>query len=348
MQRWRHREATDQQRATAAEASRYRAEAAQVRRALERKQAEVALGLIRRPFAERQALASQYATLYGESIYNALTTRLSGRDAQRAAAIWTDDAVTADRLALEGDLERQAKVEADTKGAEELAQAFPSVGEAIKAKRRAARSAVEARLEGIATAEQPDTASGRAAGREHLAEVLAGPTGSGGRLDERVRATGDRVTSAIIDRGEPEELAARLARSDAEGTLTARDLEAALRHLRILARKAAIREIEHQPAALAPQAANVLQAVTDGYYQRFQDHFDQVATKRKLTEALKLGSDVEEARNRELVTGNGTLPPWRELDLALRRSPKDMDRVRQVLDELTRSDIDDPREGVLG
>jgi hypothetical protein len=331
--------AEEQRRAAAAETSRYRAEAAQVRRAIERKQADAAIALIRRPDAERQALANQYQVLYGESLYNALTTRLSGRDRERAAAIWIGDMVTADRLALEGDLERQTKVEAETREAEELASAFPSVGDAIKAKRREARTAVEARLAGIAAADQPDTASGRAAGREHLAQVLGGTSAAGATLDSRVRATGDRVAEAIIDQGEPEQLAARFARADTEGTLTSRDLEAGIRELRVLARRAAIREIMHQPAALAPQQDRVLQVITDGYYQRFRDHFDEVATKRKLDQALGMGSAVDAERNRALLAEHGSLPAWRELDLALRRSPKDMDRVRHIMEARTREEM---------
>lgn len=332
-------EADDRRRAAGAEASRYRAEAAQVRRAIERKQGDVAIALIRRPDGERQALATAYDSLYHESLYNALVMRLAGRDGERAAAIWIGDTVTADRIALEGDLERQSTTEADAKEAAELAEAFPAAGDQITRKRREARAAVEARLTEIAAADQPDTAGGRAAGREHLAQVLQQPTASGTPLGERLKATGDRVAAAIVDQGEPEELAARLARADVEGTLGARDLEAAMRQLRVLARRAAVREIERQPEALAPQAEQVLQVVTDGYYQRFQQRFDRDDTKRTLDKALAIGDDAQEERNRALLAAEGSLPAWRELDLALRQSPKDIDRARRVLGSRTREEV---------
>lgn len=50
----------------------------------------------------------------------------------------------------------------------------PLLGAEITCKCRGARSAVEVRSIEIAAADQPDTASGRAAGRDHFAKVLGG------------------------------------------------------------------------------------------------------------------------------------------------------------------------------
>ena len=72
----------------------------------------------------------------------------------------------------------------------------------------------------------------------------------------------------------------------------------------------------------------------------YRDYLEVHGIGVQLTEALEVGSDVEETRNRELIAGKGSLPTWRELDLALRRSPKDMDRVRRILDGLSHSDVE--------
>jgi hypothetical protein len=320
-------------------ANRLRAEAAAVRKAIEKKQGEAAIELIRRPHAERQALADHYQTQYGESLYNALG-RLSGRDAQRAHALWIDDTVTADRLALEGDLERQASADAEARKFAELADAFPAVGQVYKQRQRAARAAVESRLEGVAAGDQPGTTGGPAQGREHLAAVLAQPGTSDQTLATRLGAASDPVVAAIVDRGEPEQLAARLARADVEGTLKAADLAGGLQHLRALARRAAIREIEHQPAALAPQADNVISILTDGYYRRFADEFDKVDTKRPLAKVLaSVGGAVERERNQALLAGKGALPAWQEMDLALRSRPRDMAAVRGILGRLDHQEV---------
>ncbi len=322
-------------------ANRYRAEAAAIRKAIDKKQGDAAIELIRRPHAERQMLADHYQTQYGESLYNALA-RLPGRDAQRAAALWIDDTVTADRLALEGDLERQATADADARKYAALADAFPSVGQVVKQRQRAARSAVESRLEGVAAGDESGTAGGHAQGREHLAAVLAQPGAGDRTLAARMGATSDPVIAAIVDRGEPEQLAAHLARADMEATLKAADLAGGLRRLRAIARQAAIREIEHQPGALAPQADNVISVVTDGYYQRFAEEFDKVDTKRPLAKVLtSLGGAVERERNQALLAGKGAMAPWQEMDFALRARPRDMETARAILGRLTRQEVDE-------
>ncbi len=328
----------DQARETnEAEDNRHRVEAAQIRRLIEGGSGEAAIAMVRRPDVERQAMATQYKALYGQELYIDLTTRLKGAFAARAAATWIGDTVLADQIALEADLANERKVEADAADLEQLTNGFftpASTQMAAKAivqqRRREARGHVEARLVGIAEAGEQDTGEGRAAGREHLAEVLKGPGSTDVTLGAQVQGLGDRGAEAIVARGEPEELAARLARADVEGSLKAADLEAAIRQLRVLARRMAISEIERQPA-LATQAESVLRAITDGYYQRFQKRFDSDDTKRTLDKALALGNDAEEERNRALLAEQGSLPAWRELDLAMRQSPRDMDRIKGIL-----------------
>jgi len=168
--------------------------------------------------------------------------------------------------------------------------------------------------------------------------VLQGPAAAGGTLGAQVGAIDDPVAKAIVEQGEPEELAARMARADGEGSLKAGELEKALRQLKNLARSAAIRQIQHDQS-LAPQAEHVIAATVADYYQRFQRRFDAVDTKRPLDKALSLGDDEDEERNRDLVQYAGSIPPWRELDLALRQHPRDMDRVRTVLNGRDQTDI---------
>ena len=182
-------------------ANRYRAEAAVIRKAIEKRQGAAAIELIRRPSSERQALADHYQGQYGESLYNALQ-RLPGRDAQRAAALWVDDTITADRLALEGDLERQASADAEARKYAELAAAFPSVGHVVQQRQRAARAAVESRLAGVAEGDQAGTAVGPAEGREHLAAVLGQPGAGDRTLATRLGTTSDPVIAAIVDQGD--------------------------------------------------------------------------------------------------------------------------------------------------
>ncbi len=328
--------------AAAASTSRYAAEAAELKAALDRGAAEAVLAMIRRPDAENQALAEQYQRHFHESLYNALVTKLKGRDAERAAALWIGDLVTADRLALEGDIERQKAAEADVARFGAAAEVMPDIGDKLKSRRREARAAVESRVEAVGGEGQAATAEERAQGREHLRAVLAQPEAGGVTLGAQLGVGTSSVVTAIAEGDEPEALAARLARADAERSLKAADLEGAIRQLRGLARATAFREIEHQPAALAPQSEAVIDAVTQGYYQRFQERFDRDNPARPLAAALaSIGGGVERERNQALLAGRGELPEWQELDFALRREPKDMDRVRRILGRKTRTQVDD-------
>ncbi|MFN8520655.1 MAG: hypothetical protein U0667_14970 [Chloroflexota bacterium] len=330
-----------------AEANRYRAEAATIRRHIERTEGEQAIAMVRRPDPERQALAGQYRTLYGTELYLDLTTRLKGTDAARAAATWIEDYVTADSLALGAELARQRSVDAaatilesagsgDLLGPSTMDLATRELG---RRNRREARGKVEQRLAGIAAAGEQDAQGDRTAGREHLAQVLdrAGAT-PGATLRTELAAQGGRVAQAIVVDDEAQELAARLARADVEGTLKVADLEAALRHLRSVARRVVVERITRQPD-LAPFAEQLLVATTAGTYDAFRRRFDADDTKRTLDKALDIGGAVEEERNRALLGSLGELPAWRELDLALRRDPKDMDRVRAILGRKDRPTI---------
>jgi hypothetical protein len=320
----------------AASTRRYAAEAAALKAALDEGDAETALTLIRRPMAENQALADQYYRHFDQYVYFALVASLRGRDLQRAAALWRGDLITADRLALEGNVERLEKAE-DLVG---RGIWLPDLADKMR-RRQEARAAVESRLETIGRSGDKGPAENPAQGREHLAAVLA-QGDDHGTLAAKLGVGKDSVVSALVQRQEPEELAARLARADLEGSLNSADLEAALRRLRTLAREAALREIEHQPAALGPLAENVLAAVTLGYYLRFRERFEHDDTKRSLDKVMaSVGGDVEGERNRALLARQGALPAWQELDFALRRQPKDMDRVRRVLGNKTKRQVDE-------
>ena len=334
--------ADEARQAAAVAASRNRAEAAQLKAALDDAKSETVIGLIRRPAPERQVLAEEYQRQFGAPLLYAITLGLKDPLAvQRATAIWIGDTVLADRIALQGDLASQQKVDAAAKEVEDslsIRLTNPVMIEVAKRQQKAAKAQVEARLATIAAADQPDTTEGRAASREHLAAVLQGPAAAGGTLGAQIGAIDDPVAKAIVEQGEPEELAARMARADGEGSLKAGELEKALRQLRTLARGAAIRQIQHDQS-LVPQAEHVIEATVADYYQRFQRRFDAVDSKRPLDKALSLGDDEDEERNRALVAYSGSMPPWRELDLALRQHPRDMDRVRTILNNRDQPDI---------
>ncbi len=344
---------TEQQAAAAREAAfgRFTAEAAGLKKALDKDDTETVLLMIRRPMNEQQELAKHWDRMFHESLYNALQSKLKGRDAQRAAALWGGDMVTADRLALEDALAYQQMVEGfierhDPKG--QLVAAAASFGgglaldvtNKIKQARASARARIEERLAAIAQSGDSGPAANPAEGKAHLAKVLDQAGGAAGPLRPRIDAVSDAVSRAIIEQKEPEELAARLARADLEGKLKPTELEGALRRLRSLARSAAVREIEKHPG-LASQADKVLGALTNTYYQRFQSEFERVDTKRPLYKAIgDAGNDPAAERNQALIETNGSLPAWRELDLALRQKPKDMDRVRQVLNSKSKDEIE--------
>ncbi|MBX3030072.1 MAG: hypothetical protein KF809_07910 [Chloroflexi bacterium] len=338
-----HVTADQERERTTAEVNRTRADAATIRRHIERKEGEQAIAMIRRPNAERQALASQYLALYRTELYLDLTSRLKGIDVARVAATWIDDHVTADRLALESDLARQRRVDTAASMLESAnhglfgpTTADLATRELGKRQRREARARVEARLAGIAAAGEQDAGGDRASGREHLGKVLdqAGST-PGVTLRSELASQGDRVAQAIAVDDEARELASRLARADVEGTLKHADLEAALRHLRTVARRIVVERVTRQPD-LAPFAEQLLIATTASTYDAFRKRFDADDTKRTLDQALGIEAlfgitTVEQERNRALLESEGSLPAWRELDLALRRTPKDMARVRTVL-----------------
>jgi hypothetical protein len=343
--------ASDQQAKAAAAASRHRyaAGAAAIKAALDRGDADAALGMLRGP--DRQALAEQYQLHFHEPLFDTLLTQLKGRDRERAQALWSGDLASADRLALEGDLERLQKAK-DEAAKFESASMFADLADKLKQRTLEARAKLESRLEAMRA--QPAGEAAAQEGRSHLQAVLAKAAGTSGPTVEKALAS-DPAFKALAYDDEPEVLAARLARADLEGSLRIEDIEAALRLLRKKAEAAAeaadfLRSL--QDPAQAPGADADSSAISRNYYERFEARFDDVA-KRSLSSVLAplaadatvfdelraTGSEVERERNRALLAARGVLEPWQELDFALRRKPKDMDRVRRVLGGLTRSQV---------
>ena len=129
--------ADEARQAAAVAANRYRAEAAQARSALDDGKSEAVIALIRRPTAERNALAQEYQRQFGTPMFYAITVELKDPVAvQRATAIWMGDNVLADRIALQGDLANQQKVESAAREVEESL-----VGQAREPRGRRAREA---------------------------------------------------------------------------------------------------------------------------------------------------------------------------------------------------------------
>jgi hypothetical protein len=338
----RHSEETQAQQVADATANRYRADAAQVKRALDGGKAEELLGLIRRPYPERQALAAEYKRQFGVALVGDMVARLGGPETQRAMAIWSGDNVLADRIALTKEVADAERTEAAVKGFEaswsyQHGMASPVELYLLKQQRQEAQAKLEARLRSVGEASDPDSFEARAEARAHLGAVLEGVQ-DGSTLGARIGSLGDPVMAALMSGDEPEQLAARLGRADAQDKLTAAELERGIRDLRALARKSAIRLVMHD-RSLVPRAEAVIDETIADFYKRFKARFDQVDTRRGLEQALALGDDAQEARNRALLAAEGALPAWRELELALRQDPRDMDRVRLILNGRSGADI---------
>lgn len=160
-------------------------EAAQFRGALKKRAVDEALELLRRPKEARDALDAAYRTHSGEPLIVGVTSLLFGNDMMRAIAMHNGDEILADRLALEGEVAKRDKAEAEAALLERFAP-----GSATD-RRREARGKVEARLEGIART-------------GHLAEVL-GPNGVKGELAAEVGAGKNAVAAAILEGKAPED-----------------------------------------------------------------------------------------------------------------------------------------------
>ncbi len=308
-------------------------QAAQFRGALKKRAVDEALELLRRPKEARDALDAAYRTHYGQPLIVAVTTLLSGNDMMRAIALLNGDEILADRLALEGEVAKRDKAEAEAALLERFAP-----GSATD-RRREARGKVEARLEGIART-------------GHLEEVL-GPDGVEGELAAKAGADKDAVAAAIIEGKGPELLGARLARIDAEGSIKPADVEDALRRLTAKADSAGRRLILRNPR-LEPQAESLVSAVRQGYFARFEAAFDNSKTRRTFKQVMAgqpasfndlmssggmEGADLE--RNRALFEQRGKMDEWQVVYYALKREPKDIDRVREILDSKTEAGVVD-------
>ena len=161
-----------------------------------------------------------------------------------------------------------------------------------------------------------ETAAGRAAGREHLQEVL-GKDDPGGLLAAKIGIGKDAVMTAIAKGDEPEELGTRLARADAERDLSPAEVESVLRELRQLAQAMTDRTVDAQPEEMqAPMRTALGDLVIEGYYQRFTASFDTAHVKRRFADVLvgkagaeekslaSLGISVEQARELTGTSGD--------------------------------------------
>ncbi|HUG48086.1 MAG TPA: hypothetical protein VMP67_06700, partial [Candidatus Limnocylindria bacterium] len=320
---------------TKASGARARAQAIELKVWLDKGQKEKIIGLLAKlatPAAadEKKALSDAYAGQFGEQLYKALTARLKGRDQERVIALWMEDTATAERLALQADLEKLKKAEAQAEKFAPLAKSgiMAKTSKQIQQQRTDARAAVEGRLESIGQE-----------GGDKLQAVLGEGT-EGQAVAEQLGVGKDAVITALVRGDRPEALALRLARSDREGTLKAAEIEETLLELRQAAEKEASRQ---RSAAGRETGAPPLATaeVVNSYFARFQARFAAERPVRLFVQLLagSVGNKVERERNTALLLQQGVLPEWQELYFAISSSRKDMERVRQILGSKTRSEI---------
>ena len=176
----------------------------------------------------------------------------------------------------------------------------------------------------------------RELGHKHLAAVLGQDTGSGD-IRARMGVEGNAVLKAIVEGDAASELGAKLARKDMEGSVTAADVEGALRQL----------------GSMVPQSDQP-DAAVDGTFQAFRAAFDTNNKKRTLAQVMagqpktmddlmsSVGVDQRDLeKNRALFEQRGQLPEWQELFFALTRDPKNLPKVREILGSKTRSEVED-------
>ena len=144
----------------------------------------------------------------------------------------------------------------------------------------------------------------------------------------------DKVLGFLRRGNVPEVTAMRLVRADREGKLTQAMIEEALRTLRDEAELEAYQSVAE--LNLGPVVPLITPLFVSGYYKRFEQEFDWQSAggttlKGILANAASstgiaswVADPVLAERNQALIANGGYLPPWQELDFALRAKPKDM------------------------
>jgi hypothetical protein len=333
--------------ATRVAASAWNAKAGALRAAIERRNADQAIELIPGSFPERKALDAAYLRLFGESAQAALMMRL-GPDAPRAIATWFGQQTLADRAGLERATQEKQKADRETDKLEQATKLLGMGGEAVKERRRAASEKLEAKVRAV---------RGRDEGGAHLAAVL-----EGGDLASKVGIGRDPVVSAVAAGRIADEMGARLARDDRTKEVSTTQAEGVLRELRSLAEVAAEQQIAKDPDTLEARRDEISRTVVAEYFDGFRKAYDDAKPRRPLADLVSgtggkdqevvaimglstsqardlLGSTPDAIRNRALLDAKGSLPPWQEVYLALHREPRDMDRVRAILEPLTRTGV---------
>jgi hypothetical protein len=316
----------------AAATRRFYARAHDVRALMGRSDKERLFALIGGSHQDRMALADAYAKEYGTSLYNDLTTKLSGKEKDRFQALWAGDKVGAETAALEAETEQRKKAEAEAEKAGPLLKLMGSDAAAVlEGKSAEARAKQERRVESLATAGA-------------LEDVLKR---GGPKLEGVVEQ--DKILGFLRRGNVPEVMAMRLVRTDREGKLTQAMIEEALRSLRDEAELEAYRSVGE--LNLGPVVPLVTPLFVSGYYKRFEQEFDWqsaggttlrgiLANAASATGVASWVTDpVLAERNQALIANGGYLPPWQELDFALRAKPKDMKTVRRVLGDLTPAEL---------
>jgi hypothetical protein len=319
------------------------AQAIQIKYWLDRDEPDRILATLRRLAskdgdAERNALAEAYAKQFGQQLYLVLTSKLEGRNRDKVAALWLDDTVAADQIELAA---RAEKLDEAQKRAEltKPVAGIVTFAKDNQDKYRQARDAVEVSMRQLSEQKATDS-EGKATGTSQLEAVLG--TGDQAKaLAGKLGVGKDAVITALATKGNlPELIAARLARSDKEGTLKAGDVEAAMRELRAAAERDAAEQARAGRSASNDTAPPDPQAVIDAYFARFHSRFAMENPARPMVMMLTgVGDKQEGERNAQLIIKQGRLPDWQELYLAATSDPIDMDRVRRVLDGKTPSQI---------
>ena len=332
--------------------------AAAYRAALDRHDVDRAVEALRRPGGGKEAMGAEYLRHFGEPIELSFT-RL-GAGLPRALAMWGGYEVVADQLAIQSDVAEQRKVREQGR---ELAAVGGLMGDYQAAREAQAKAKVERRVETILDAQGRKPGADEADAQAHIRKVLEDPAI---RRDVGADVMGSLV-EALAAGKEPEALAIRLVRADQKADISPADIEGAMRELREAAGRVADRQIEAQPD-LEEHRTEVHDTAAKEYLDRFEHAWDgHWPRKRTFQQALSGQGDAKERlvasmgmpvdewrkkqagttdaiRNRALREGGGTMPEWQDLYYALTRSPKDMPRVRAILDPKTTREVEDLRK----
>lgn len=283
-----------------------------------------------------------------------LTSHLSGLDLQRAIALFTGDHAGAEAIAIDKNLEVKRRSQQDSQTLVGMARAI--------AQERKADAAIEEHLANL-------RAAGGSEAVKKALERKSGERTIGAGLDALAHDDNASVRKALQENDDSRLAAARLARLQKQGKLTAGDLERELTDLRDAIRRQVIAELVQRTGSAPPDEQHRLLMVRlPAAFFELEAVF-QSETHQSLRHVVSItGSDgprvagmgnielppgVEQERNLELLRGFGTFveedrtvfgmkvghisAAVKELDIAVRE--KDIKRIRKALAGRTKTQV---------